>query len=176
VDRRERKVKVPASFSMLFCAGLLAGCQARQPTEATPAALRIQLDPEQSRAAIDVWADATVRIDRELIQAEAAGDARSIRMLRYRSAFAKEVLSHLREGRYRIVIVDPAHPPRPTQDVLSTYGQVLHDETGDWAALVQVRRSDNPELFELFEASLDDFDPPALIHQASSSSDRIKRE
>lgn len=145
---------------MLLGAGLLTGCQASQPEETTAAALRIRMDPEQSRAAIRVWADAMVRIDRELIQAEAAGDARSIRMLRYRSAFAKEVLSHLREGRYLIVIVDPAHPPRPTQDVLSTYGQVLHDETGDWGALVQVRRSDNPELFELFEASLGDFVPP----------------
>lgn len=159
MDGSERKVRIGVLLAMFFCAGLLAGCESSQPEGTMPEALRIQLDPEQSRAAIRVWADAVVRIDRELIQAEAAADARSIRMLRYRLAFANEVLTHLREGRYRIVIVDPAHPPRPTQDVLSTYGQVFHDETGDWAALIQVRRDENPELFELFEASREDFVP-----------------
>lgn len=150
---------------------LSTACRTHEPEERAPLSLRIKLDVDQYRAAIHTWSDAALRIDRELIQAEARQDPKAIRMIRYRRAFAAIVLERLRRGEYEIVIVDPEHPPAPTKDLLSTYAHVIHDETGSWATLIQVRREDEPALFELFEATKYDFIEPATDEGKAPSTD-----
>ena len=149
----------PGGATMLAGSSPTALAQASEPQESTPQALRIKLNPDQYRAAVATWSDAAIRIDRELIQADASQDPKAIRMVRYRRAFAAVVLERIRSGQYQIVIVDPDNPPAPTKDLLSTYAHVFHDDTGSFGALIQVRRVDNPELFELFEATKHDFVP-----------------
>jgi hypothetical protein len=158
MNRTRSVLRLGGSTALLWLP-FFAACQASEPQESTPQALRIKLNPDQYRAAVATWSDAAIRIDRELIQADASQDPKAIRMVRYRRAFAAVVLERIRSGQYQIVIIDPDNSPAPTNDLLSTYAHVFRDETGSFGALIQVRRVDNPELFELFEATKHDFVP-----------------
>ncbi len=152
----------PSSKPALLAGSLLllfAACQSTDSAAKAPKVLDIKLTNQQMRSAIATWSDAALRIDRELIQAEAAQDDKAARMLYYRKSFTAEVLAHLRSGRYQMVVIDSENPPAPTPEILSTYALVIRDKTENQAALIQVHKADNEDLFELYEASKHDFLP-----------------
>jgi len=150
---------VRAAATLLLIAALAAtGCEADRPRpEAAPvpgpvAGAPADVPPEIKDMAEAQFADAIRRIDEELLRARLLRAEDRIAMLRYRRAFAAIVRERLAAGGYRIVPIVPGHPPESDERVLRTYGAAFEADGRQWAALIEVERSDNPELFELLAA------------------------